>query len=150
MRLYKFLFSWLCLLIACLEEKMIVCTTIFSISKSAVKYYPICRWARSACDQSFYRCRLLTNKLILQGFLYYRLLSGYCIFYDHYSDIDCQYNSPFVQMPSDVFHINCYATISRLPVSVGSNPARNYLVYTKTCHFTYGRCAGWSSPKYIV
>jgi hypothetical protein len=68
------------------------------------------RYAR-ACSTYMYnqfssRGRLLTNKLIIQGFLQSRLMSAICKFYDRYNDPIHNYKLSLSHMLSDIFHSN--------------------------------------------
>ena len=67
------------------------------------------RYARacSPYDQFLSRGKLLTDKLMLQGFMPSRLKSAFRKFYGRYNDLVCHYNLPLGQMLSDVFHTNC-------------------------------------------
>ena len=58
-----------------------------------------------AYDQFANRDRLLTNKLMLQGFD--NVLTEFRKFFGCYNELVCQYNLPLGQKLSDVFHTNC-------------------------------------------
>jgi hypothetical protein len=66
------------------------------------------RYARacSTYDQVLNRSRLLTDKLMLQGFLQSRLLSAFRKFYGRYNDLIYNYKFSLSHMLSDIFHTN--------------------------------------------
>jgi hypothetical protein len=68
------------------------------------------RYARacSTYNQFSSRGRLLTDKLIIQGFLQFRLMSAFCKFYGRYNDLIHNYNYKLSlsHMLSDIFHSN--------------------------------------------
>jgi hypothetical protein len=53
------------------------------------------------------RGKLLTEKLMLQGFNESRLKSSFCKFYGHYNDLICDCKLSLAYMLNDVFHIPC-------------------------------------------
>jgi hypothetical protein len=57
-------------------------------------------------DQFFSRGRLLTEKLMLQGFLHYRLMSALRKFYGRYNDLIYDYKLLLSHMLSGIFHTN--------------------------------------------
>jgi hypothetical protein len=57
-------------------------------------------------DQCLIRDSLLTNKLMLQGFLQSRLQAAFRKVYSRYNDHVCRYNFRLGQMLSDVFYTN--------------------------------------------
>ena len=67
------------------------------------------RYARacSAYEQFANRGRLLTSKLMLQGFEMSSLKAAFRKFFGRYNDLDCQYSLSLGQMLSDMFHTNC-------------------------------------------
>ena len=67
------------------------------------------RYARacSGYSQFLNRGKLLTNKLMVQGFQQSRLKSAFRKFYGRYNDLVRQYNLALGQMLSDVFHTDC-------------------------------------------
>ena len=67
------------------------------------------RYARafSAYDQFLNRGRLLTDKLLLQGFQQSRLKAAFRKFYGRYNNLVYQYDLSLSQMLSDVFHSHC-------------------------------------------
>jgi hypothetical protein len=60
------------------------------------------RYARAcfACEDFSKRGRLLTNKLMLQGYI----KSSFRKFYDRYNDFVCDYKLPLAHMLDDWFH----------------------------------------------
>ena len=66
------------------------------------------RYARacSTYDQFLSRGRLLTDKLMLQGFLQSRLMSAFRKFYGRYNDLIYNYKLSLSHMLSDIFHTN--------------------------------------------
>jgi hypothetical protein len=67
-----------------------------------IRYVRAC----SAYDQFLSRGRLLTDKLVLQGFLQSRLMSIFCKFNGCYNDLICNYKLSLSHMLSDIFHSN--------------------------------------------
>ena len=67
------------------------------------------RYARacSGYSQFLNRGKLLTNKLMVQGFQQSRLKSAFRKFYGRYNDLVRQYNIALGQMLSDMFHTDC-------------------------------------------
>jgi hypothetical protein len=59
--------------------------------------------ACSTYDQFLSRSRLLTDKLMLQGFLQSRLMSAFRKFYGRYNDIIYNYKLSLSHMLSDIF-----------------------------------------------
>ena len=53
------------------------------------------------------RGRLLTNKLMLQGYNESRLKSSFRKFYGRYNDFVCGYNLSLAHMLNDLFHTIC-------------------------------------------
>jgi hypothetical protein len=51
--------------------------------------------------------KLLTNKLILQGYNESRLKSYFRIFYGRYNDLVCDYKLSVANMLNDLFHTIC-------------------------------------------
>jgi hypothetical protein len=64
----------------------------------------------------FEQSSLLTNKLISLRFLQSRLYAACHKYYNN--DLRCQYNLPFGQMLSDVFHTNRYAFLDKLNLTI--------------------------------
>jgi hypothetical protein len=62
----------------------------------------------------FNRGRLLTDKLMLQGFLQSRLMSAFRKFYDRYNDLIYNYKLSLSYMLSDIFHTNSYTLLGTL------------------------------------
>jgi hypothetical protein len=62
--------------------------------------------ACSTYNQFSSRGRQLTNKLIIQGFLQYRLTSAFRKFYGRYNDLIHNYQLSLSHMLSDIFHSN--------------------------------------------
>jgi hypothetical protein len=67
------------------------------------------RYARAcfAYEDFLKRGRLLTNKLMLQGFNESRLKSSFRKFYGRYNDLVCDYKLPLAHMLDDLFHTIC-------------------------------------------
>ena len=67
------------------------------------------RYARacSEYDQFINRGKLLTSKLMLQGFEVSRLKAAFRKFFGRYNDLVCHYNHSLGQMLSDMFHTYC-------------------------------------------
>ena len=67
------------------------------------------RYARacSEYDQVLNRGKLLTDKLLLQGFQQSRLKAAFRKFYDRYNNLVYQYDLPLGQMLSDLCHSHC-------------------------------------------
>jgi hypothetical protein len=53
------------------------------------------------------RGRLLTNKLMLQGYNESRLKSSFRKFYGRYNGLVCDYKLSLAYMPDDLFHTIC-------------------------------------------
>ena len=53
------------------------------------------------------RGRLLTNKMMLQGYNESRLKSSFRKFYGRYNDLVCGYNLSLAHMLNDLFHTIC-------------------------------------------
>ena len=68
----------------------------------------VIRYARacSTYEQLLNRGRLLTYKLIIQGFLESRLMSAFRKFYGRYNDLIHNYQLSLSHMLSDIFHTN--------------------------------------------
>ena len=64
------------------------------------------RYARACFEYEDFskRGRLLTNKLMLQGYNESRLKSSYRKFYGRYNDLVCDYKLPLAHMLDDLFH----------------------------------------------
>jgi hypothetical protein len=62
--------------------------------------------ACSTYDQFLSRSRLLTEKLMLQGFLQSRLMSAFHKFYGRYNDLIYNYTLSLSHMLFDIFHTN--------------------------------------------
>jgi hypothetical protein len=67
-----------------------------------IRYATAC----STYDQSLSRSILLTDKLMLQGFLQSRLMSAFRKFYGRYNDLIYNYKISLSHMLSDIFHTN--------------------------------------------
>ena len=67
------------------------------------------RYARAcfAYEDFSKRGRLLTNKLMLQGYNESRLKSSFRKFYGRYNDLVCDYNLSLAHMLNDLFHTIC-------------------------------------------
>jgi hypothetical protein len=67
------------------------------------------RYARAcfAYEDFSKRGRLLTNKLMLQGYNESRLKSSFRKFYGRYNDLVCGYNLSLAHMLKDFFHTIC-------------------------------------------
>jgi hypothetical protein len=80
----------------------------FNIVSSAYGVYisQMIRYARacSPYNQFLSRGRLLTDKLMLQGFLQSRLMSAFSKFYGRYNDLIYNYKLSLSHMLSDIFH----------------------------------------------
>jgi hypothetical protein len=79
--------------------------------------------ACSIYDQFFSWGRLLTDKLMLQGFLQSRLMSAFRKFYGRYNDIIYDYKHSLSHMLSDIFHTNTLHTVCCTMTLKGDNPA---------------------------
>ena len=53
------------------------------------------------------RGKLLTKKLMLQGYNESRLKSSFCKFYGRYNDLVCDYKLSLTYMLNDLFHTIC-------------------------------------------
>jgi hypothetical protein len=67
------------------------------------------RYARAcfAYEDFSKRGRLLTNKLMLQGYNISRLKSPFRQFYGRYNDLVCDYKLPLAHMLDNLFHTIC-------------------------------------------
>ena len=88
------------------------------------------RYARAcfAYEDFSKRGKLLTKKLMLQGYNESRLKSSFCKFFDRYNDLVCDYKLSLAHVLKDMFHTICYTVISILALTTG-NPV--YLISTK-------------------
>jgi hypothetical protein len=70
---------------------------------------PLIRYARVffAYENFLKRGKLLTNKLMLQGYNESCLKSSFCKFYGHYNDLVCDYKLPLAHMLDDLFLTIC-------------------------------------------
>ena len=86
-----------------------LCSNIPSSPAYGVYVSQLIRYARacSAYDQFLNRGKLLTDKLLLQGFQQSRLKTVFRKFYGRYNKLVYQYDLPLSQMLSDVFHSHC-------------------------------------------
>ena len=79
----------------------------FKRGGQSVRYIPLSP-DMEFTDQDFSkRGRLLTNKLILQGYNESRLKSSFRKFYGRYNDLVCGYNLSLAHMLNDLFHTIC-------------------------------------------
>ena len=86
-----------------------LCSNIPSSPAYSVYVSQLIRYARacSAYDQFLNRGRILTNKLLSQGFQQSRLKAEFRKLYGRYNNFACQYDLPLSQMLSGVFHSYC-------------------------------------------
>ena len=86
-----------------------LCSNIPSSPAYGVYVSQLIRYARacSAYDQFLNRGKLLTDKLLLQGFQQSRLKAAFRKFYGRYNNLVYQYDLSLSQMLSDVFHSHC-------------------------------------------
>ena len=86
-----------------------LCSDIPSSPAYGVYVSQLIRYARacSAYDQFLNRDKLLTDKLLLQGFQQSRLKAAFRKFYGRYNNLEYQYDLSFSQMLSDVFYSHC-------------------------------------------
>ena len=85
-----------------------ICSNIPLSPAYGVYISQLIRYARacSTYDQFLSRSRLLTDKLMLQGFLQSRLMSAFRKFYGRYNDLIYNYKLSLSHMLSDIFHTN--------------------------------------------
>ena len=85
-----------------------ICSKIPLSPAYGVYISQLIRYARacSTYDQFLSRSRLLTDKLMLQGFLQSRLMSAFRKFYGRYNDLIYNYKLSLSHMLSDIFHTN--------------------------------------------
>jgi hypothetical protein len=85
-----------------------ICSNIPLSPAYGVYISQLIQYARacSTYDQFLSRSRLLTDKLILHGFLQPRLMSAFCKFYDRYNDLIYNYILSLSLMLSGIFHTN--------------------------------------------
>jgi hypothetical protein len=74
------------------------------------------------------RCKLLTNKLILQGYNESCIKSSFRKFYSRYNDLVCNYRLLLAHMLNDLYHILCETVIFILALTM-DNPV--YLMLTR-------------------
>ena len=86
-----------------------LCSNIPSSPAYGVSVSQLIRYARacSAYDQFLNRGKLLTDKLLLQGFQQSRLKAAFRKFYRRYNNLVYQYDLSLSQMLFDVFHSHC-------------------------------------------
>ena len=86
-----------------------LCSNIPSSPAYGVYVSQLIRYARacSAYDQFLNRGKLLTYKLLLQGFQQSRLKAAFRKLYGRYNNLVYQYDLSLSQMLSDVFHSHC-------------------------------------------
>jgi hypothetical protein len=79
------------------------------------------RYARAcfAYEDFSKRGRLLTNKLILQGYNESRLKSSFRKFYGRYNDLVCEYKLPLARVLDDLFHAIGLTVIPMLALAAG-------------------------------
>jgi hypothetical protein len=67
------------------------------------------RYARAcfAYEDFSKRGKLLTKKLMLQGYNEFRLKSSFRKFYGRYNDLDCDNKMSLAHMLNDLFHTIC-------------------------------------------
>jgi hypothetical protein len=88
------------------------------------------RYARAcfAYEDFLKRGKLLTIKLMLQGYIECPLKSSFRKFYSRYDDLVCEYKLSSVHMLKDLFHTLSWTVISILALATG-DPV--YLISTK-------------------
>jgi hypothetical protein len=88
-------------------------------------------WFDTACfayDDFSNRGKLLTKKLMLQGYIKSRLKSSFCKFYGRYNDLFCDFKLSLAHMLNDLFHTLCKTVMSILALTTG-NPV--YIISTE-------------------
>jgi hypothetical protein len=85
-----------------------ICSNITLSPSYGVYVAQLIRYARacSTYHQFLNRSRLLTDKLMLQGFLQSRLMSAFRKFYGLYNDLIYNYKLSLSHILSDIFHTN--------------------------------------------
>ena len=84
----------------------ILCSIIPLSPAYGVYISQLIRYARAcfACEDFSKRCKLLTNKLMFQGYNESRLKSSFRKFYGRYNDLVCDYKLSLAHMLNDLFH----------------------------------------------
>jgi hypothetical protein len=77
-------------------------STTSGLEAQLIQYVRAC----STYDQFLVQSSLLTNKLMSQGFLQYRLQADFRKCYGRYNDCIYRYNLSLGHMLSDMFHTN--------------------------------------------
>jgi hypothetical protein len=86
-----------------------LCSDILLSPAYGVYVFQLIRYLRAcfAYEDFSKRGKLLTKKLMLQGYNESRLKSSFCKFYGHYNDLVCNYKLPLAHMLDDLFHTIC-------------------------------------------
>ena len=88
---------------------LFLCSNIPLSPAYGVYISQLIRYARAyfAYDDFSKRGKLLTNKLMLQGYNESRLKSSFRKFYGRYNDLVCDYKLSLAHMLNDLFHTIC-------------------------------------------
>jgi hypothetical protein len=79
-----------------------------------------CAKACFACEDFSKRGRLLTKKLMLQGYNESLVKSSFLKFYySHGNDLVCDYKLSMAYMLNDLFHVLCLTVVSILALTTG-------------------------------
>jgi hypothetical protein len=107
-------------------------------------------WEKLTCstyDQFLSRSRLLTDKLMLQGFLQSRLMSAVCKFYDRYNVLIHNHKLSLSHMFSDIFHTNSYTVLGTLNLTADNSTFRSW-------NWAHGGCdrSTWDAyfPRHLI
>jgi hypothetical protein len=99
---------------------------------------------------SFESGRLLTDKLMLQGFLQSRLMSEVCKFYDRYNDLIHNHKLSLSHMLSDIFYTNSYTVLGTLTLTAGNSA----FMKTWSWNWAHGECDRSTgdaySPRHLI
>ena len=95
-----------------IDSNGILTTSLYDIPLSpacGVYISQLIRYARAcfAYEDFSKQGKLLTNKLMLQGYNESRLKSSFRKFYGRYNDLVCYYNLSLAHMLNDLFHTIC-------------------------------------------
>ena len=126
-----------------------VATSHYHLHMAYIRYARAC----STYNQFSIRGRLLTDKLIIQGFLESRLMSASRKFYGRYNDLIHNYKLSLSHMLSDIFHTNSYTALGTLTLTADNSAlttmdlgSRRVWPVNRGCLLILGT---WSHLRYI-
>jgi hypothetical protein len=90
---------------------------VYTCFSQLIRYARAC----STYDKFSSRGRLLTDKLIMQGFLQSHLMSAFRKFYGRYNDLIHNYKFSLSHMSSDIFHSNSKTALGTLTLTADNS-----------------------------